>query len=232
MRGVMFWVLRLLVKPMLSPRVPISLQRFWGRVMSRSLLGPKGASYHRTRSAGVPVMKIQPAGDAAARTFLYLHGGAYVTGGFDSHRKLAAAVGEAAQAQVWLPDYRLAPEHPQPAALEDVLAVYARLLKQGQDPDRLSLVGDSAGGNLVLELALALRESGLPMPAALVLLSPWADMSLGGESIHTHADRDPMLSADWLRWAAARSGRIALVCRSCRLAADAHPGRHRGNPCI
>ncbi|TXH05940.1 MAG: alpha/beta hydrolase [Nevskiaceae bacterium] len=211
MRRLMFWVVRLLVKPALSPRVPVTLQRFWGSLMGLSLMGPKGATYQQTRCADVPVMKIQPAGDTPLRTVLYLHGGAYVTGGYGSHRKLAAAVGEAAQAQVWSPDYRLAPEHPHPAALNDALAVYRSLLEQGQDPDGLSLVGDSAGGNLALELALAIRAAGLPMPASLVLLSPWTDMSLSGESISTHAGRDPMLSADWLRWAAeVYRGEVAL----------------------
>ena len=198
----MYWVVRLLVKPALSPRMPVRLQRIWGSLMGLTLLGPQGAKYDVTDCGGVRTMTIQPRGGEVGCSVLYFHGGAYVMGGLASHRKLAAAVGEAARARVWLPDYRLAPENPQPAALEDAVAVYASLLQQGQRPDRLSLVGDSAGGNLVLELALAIREAGLPAPAALVLLSPWVDMSLGGESIPTHAGRDPMLSADWLRWAA------------------------------
>lgn len=202
MRAVMFWIVRLLVKPMLSPRVPVTLQRMWGRVMGLSLLGPKGATYTKTRCANVPVMQIQPTACDADRTILYLHGGAFVVGGFGSHRKLAAAVGDAAHAQVWLPDYRLAPEHQHPAALEDALAVYREILEQGRAPHKLTIVGDSAGGNLVLQLFLAIRSASLPTPASLVLLSPWTDVSLSGASIRTHLARDPMLSPQWLRWAA------------------------------
>lgn len=202
MRGLLFWVVRLLVKPTLSAAVPVKLQRLWGRIMGLTLLGPKGAAYRKAREAGVPVLAIAPAQHEPGRCLLYLHGGAYVMGGYDSHRKLAAALGDAAQARVWLPDYRLAPEHPHPAALEDALAVYSALLEQGQDPERLSIVGDSAGAGLTLALALSIREAGLPMPAALVLISPWVDMGLSGDTITTHAERDPMLSASWLRWAA------------------------------
>lgn len=202
MRLLLKWVVRLLVKPVLSARVPVGFQRFWGGIIGMSLLGPRGARYEHTRLAGVPVMAITPAQFEPDRAVLFLHGGAYVMGGYGSHRKLAAAVGTAARARVWLPDYRLAPEHPQPAALKDALAVYAALLEEGQNPAKLSIVGDSAGGGLSLALTVAIREAGLPMPTALVLISPWVDLSLGGESIATHAARDPMLSVGWLRRAA------------------------------
>ncbi len=197
-----FWCLRLLIKPVLSARVPVGFQRAWGHLAALSLRGPKGAVYRAGRIASVPSLTIDPERYNPDTGVLYLHGGAYVMGGFGSHRKLAAAIGDAAGARVWLPDYRLAPEHPHPAALNDALAVYSALLAQGQDPAQLTIAGDSAGAGLALELALAIRDAGLPSPAALVLLSPWADASLSGDSITSHRRRDPMLSAGWLRWAA------------------------------
>ncbi len=100
-------------------------------------------------------------------SILYLHGGGYVVGSSKSHTKLAAQIGHAAQAQVWLPEYRLAPEHTSPAAIEDVIAVYKALLAQGQDPKKLVIAGDSAGGGLSLSTAIAIRDAGLPLPVAL-----------------------------------------------------------------
>lgn len=208
MRKLMFQVVRLLVKPSLSGRVPVKLQRTWGHTIGLSLLGPKGATYRQHDCGGVPVMAIETSQQAAGRGVFYLHGGAYVMGGYGSHRKLAAAVGDAARARVWLPDYRLAPEHPHPAALDDALAVYKTLLEKGQDPARLSIVGDSAGGGLALALALTLRDANLPLPASLVLISPWVDLGLGGDTISTHTKRDPMVSIGWLRWA------INAYCRN------------------
>lgn len=202
MRPVMKWVVRLLLKPALQGYVPVRVQRRWGQAIGMTLLGPPGARYEARHCAGVPTLAIAPREFDRQRSVLLLHGGAYVMGGFASHRKLAAAIGAAARAQVWLPDYRLAPEHPHPAALRDALAVYADLLSEGRDPSQLVIAGDSAGGGLTLALAMAIRDAGLPPPAALVLMSPWVDLGLGGQSLTTHAARDPMLSVGWLRWAA------------------------------
>ncbi len=152
--------------------------------------------------AQVPTVHIQPKTTKSGLGILYLHGGGYVVGSSKSHTKLAAQIGHAAQAQVWLPEYRLAPEHSSPAAIEDVIAVYKALLAQGQDPKKLVFVGDSAGGGLSLSTAIAIRDAGLPLPAALVLLSPWVDLSLSGNSMKTHAAQDAMLSEDWLAWCA------------------------------
>ena len=192
-------LVRGLLKPVLSPRVPVRWQRRLGSLIGLSLRGPAGAVYRERRWAGVPVLDIAPAVGTPTLGVLFLHGGGYVMGGFGSHRKLAATIGEAAGARVWLPEYRLAPEHPHPAALTDALAVYAELLEQGQPADRLVIAGDSAGGGLSLTLAGAIRDAGLPMPAALVLISPWTDLSLSGPSIASHARRDPMVSPAWLR---------------------------------
>lgn len=201
MKCLWYWIIRLTIKPVLSSYAPVRLQRFWGGMTGHLLRGPKDASYQTCQIGGVPVVTATSHRHRAGHGILFLHGGAYVMGGPGSHRKLAAAIGDAAAARVWVPDYRLAPEHPQPAALNDAMAVYTALLDQGQDPARLSIMGDSAGGGLTLALALAIRDAGLPLPASLVLLSPWADQSLSGDTIASHERRDAMISAGWLRWA-------------------------------
>jgi monoterpene epsilon-lactone hydrolase len=122
-------------------------------------------------------------------TVLYLHGGGYVTCSPASHRDIIARIAHVADARVVAPYYRLAPEHPYPAALEDALAVYRALLRQGVKPERLFLAGDSAGGGLSLALMCRLRDEGEPLPRAAVLISPWVDLSL---TLSAHDGRAPL----------------------------------------
>ncbi len=124
---------------------------------------------------------------------LYLHGGGYVLGSPRSHRHLAAAVAAAAGAAALLLDYRLAPEHPFPAAVNDALAAYRWLLTTGYAPARLAVAGDSAGGGLTIATLLSLRDAGLSLPAAGVCISPWVDLTCGGASYATKADVDPIV---------------------------------------
>ena len=133
---------------------------------------------------------------------LYLHGGGYVMGSLATHRNLAARVSRATAGRALLLDYRLAPEHPFPAALEDAVAGYRWLLSEGHDPGRLALAGDSAGGGLVLATLVLLRTSGDSLPAAAVCLSPWTDLALTSESMETRADSDPAVDRVTLQhWA-------------------------------
>jgi len=151
--------------------------------------------------AGGPVRGEWVASDRAepGRTLLYLHGGAYVSGSPATHRGIAVAFSRMARAAVLLPDYRLAPEHPYPAALDDVLATYRWLLDAtGQDPARLAVAGDSSGGGLALALVQALRDAGEPLPAGVALLSPWADLTASGDSIRSKSDADPWLDGPWI----------------------------------
>jgi acetyl esterase/lipase len=129
---------------------------------------------------------------------LYLHGGGYIVGSPKSHRHIAAAIGEAGGLSVFAADYRLAPENPFPAAVDDGLAAYTALLDSGLAADKLAIAGDSAGGGLTLATLLAARDKGLPMPACAVAISPWADLSQGGEAYRTRARRDPMITKDGL----------------------------------
>ncbi|MGE5269044.1 MAG: alpha/beta hydrolase [Thiohalocapsa sp.] len=129
------------------------------------------------------------------RHVLFLHGGGYVTGSPTLYRHVSWRIAEATRAQVWLADYRLAPEHPFPAALDDAVAAWHGLLSLGADPRQVTVIGDSAGGGLALALALRLRDEGQELPAALVALSPWTDLALSGDSLRRNAAADPMLCA-------------------------------------
>lgn len=128
------------------------------------------------------------------RVILHLHGGGYFMGSPKTHRGLASALARTARARVFLPDYRLAPEHLFPAALEDAVASYRWLLEdEGVDPRGIAVSGDSAGGGLAVSLMLEAREEGLPLPACYVGMSPWTDLAGTGESITERNARDPWL---------------------------------------
>ena len=124
---------------------------------------------------------------------LYVHGGGYVIGSLDSHRHLVSEAGRAAKAWALALDYRLAPEHPFPAAVEDTVSGYRYLLSRGIRPGRIAIAGDSAGGGLVVAAMLAIREAGLPQPACGWCISPWVDMEGVGETMSTKAEADPMV---------------------------------------
>lgn len=129
------------------------------------------------------------------RLLLWFHGGGYCVGSPRSHLELAVAVARRAGAGVVLPTYRLAPEHPFPAAAEDAYAAYCALLAEGVDPARLVIGGDSAGGGLAFGLLHTLLAEGLPRPAGIVAFSPWTDLTLSGESLSALAARDAVLPA-------------------------------------
>ena len=140
---------------------------------------------------GVPVVRL----GAGEDVLLFLHGGAYVLGSAAASTRLAGAIGERAGARVISVDYRLAPEHPFPAGLDDALAAYRALLDSGVPAERIAFAGDSAGGGLVLATLLAARAAGVPLPSSAVLLSPWADLTGTAASLTERADLDPVLSS-------------------------------------
>jgi monoterpene epsilon-lactone hydrolase len=144
---------------------------------------------------GLPAEWIMPCSAETARVVLFLHGGSFNSGSIVSHRTLAGNVALAAETRVLLIDYRLAPEHPFPAAIEDSLAAYRWLLAQGISPRQLVVAGDSAGGSLVLSLLVQLRDKQLPLPAAGVCLSPAPDLTFSSESWTFNAGKDLMLDA-------------------------------------
>lgn len=144
----------------------------------------------------VPAEKITPANATPGKVLLYLHGGGHVFGSIESHRHFVSRLAVAARATAYHIDYRLAPEHPYPAAIEDALATYRALLDSGIAPADLVVGGESAGGNLAAALLLKLKDENLPQPAGLYLLSPWLDMTTTAESYEKVGARDPMISRE------------------------------------
>jgi monoterpene epsilon-lactone hydrolase len=128
------------------------------------------------------------------RVILYLHGGGYVIGSLTSHRSLVAELGRAARARTLAIDYRLAPEAPYPAAVDDALSAYQFLLNQGIKASAIAIAGDSAGGGLTVATLIAARDAGLPQPSCGVCISPWVDMELLGGSMTSKAPDDPVLN--------------------------------------
>jgi epsilon-lactone hydrolase len=142
---------------------------------------------------GIPAEWASTQGAARDAAILYVHGGGYVIGSLDSHRHLVAELGRAANAVALALDYRLAPEHPFPAAVEDAVAGYRFLLAQGFKPERIAIAGDSAGGGLVVAAMVAIREAGLAQPGCGWCLSPWIDMEGLGGSMESKSATDPMV---------------------------------------
>jgi acetyl esterase/lipase len=145
---------------------------------------------------GVPVLEIRIDGVTPDRTLLWFHGGVYVLGSARTSAGLASAVARRARARVISVDYRLAPEHPFPAALDDALAAYRALVAEETDPARVAVVGESAGAGLGPAMLVSARAAGLPMPGCAVLLSPYADLTLSGASMTGKAAADPAFRPD------------------------------------
>lgn len=154
---------------------------------------PERVSYAGVDAGGVPALWCLPDGAADDRVLLYLHGGGFVTNSMHSHRKLAAHLAKATGARALVPDYRLAPENPFPAQLEDAVSAFRWLLAQGVRAEHIATAGDSAGGNLATGVVLKLREEGGPVPAAIVAFSPWYDMENSGATIDTNAATDVLV---------------------------------------
>ena len=162
----------------------------------RGIRLPRGVSVRTVQAGGVHAEWIEPIGMEPKKTILYLHGGGYCICSLDTHRGLASRVALAGRANVLIIDYRLAPEHPFPAALDDTLTAYRWLLAQGIPADQIIVGGDSAGGGLTLATTIRLRDLGESLPAALFLLSPWTDLTFSGESIHTRKELDPIFGGE------------------------------------
>jgi phosphinothricin tripeptide acetyl hydrolase len=156
-------------------------------------LTPLDVKVERVNAPAAPAEWLRPPSAAPGRVVLYLHGGGYVIGSPRSHRHLAAAIAGAAGASALLLDYRLAPEHPFPAAVEDATSAYRWLLDQAIAPERIVIAGDSAGGGLTVATLLALREARVPLPAGGVCISPWVDLTCSGASYRTMAAADPIV---------------------------------------
>ncbi len=159
---------------------------------------PPGTAVRPVMAGGVSSLLVSP-GDGHDPTVLYLHGGGYVAGSAFGYQPHAGALAASARTGVLVPDYRLAPEHPFPAALEDALSAYGWMLEQGIAPERVAVAGDSAGGGLVISLLLTLRRDGIALPGGAVILCPWLDLVLRT----TSATKAPLAAEEEARRCAA-----------------------------
>ncbi|MBW4933955.1 alpha/beta hydrolase [Marinobacter sp. F4206] len=185
--------MRRLVRPMLHPAVPVTLQRSLVRQAYRTSIPPRGCRFDQDTIAGIPVTRSSFDTDTNG-VVLYLHGGGYIIGSSSTHRGLTGHLAKTTGCQIITPDYRLAPEHPFPAALDDAEAVYTTLLEQGYKPEQIAVAGDSAGGGLSVALAMRLRDKQLPLPSSLTVFSPWVDLSQ--QQLYS-PECEPVLQARW-----------------------------------
>ena len=208
----------------------LNRQRRGQEVLGRLASPPIGFSWEPFTHHQMSMAWVRPErGPQRRRVILYCHGGGYTSGNLGYARVLAAKLSAATGCETLAFQYRLAPEHPYPAALEDALTAWDYLMHLGYGARDVIVAGDSAGGNLALELTLKLKESGRFLPGRLVLFSPWTDLTASGESYQSARDLDPMLTmrpSDRLE----RPTPVPPVCRSPRLSPHPYPRGRAGNP--
>ncbi|TNC84649.1 MAG: alpha/beta hydrolase [Thalassolituus sp.] len=197
MQTIMRRLVTLTVKSQLNPRVTVATQRKRLDLLRFTPM-PGGIKERSTELAGIDTRQLTPTPCYGA--ILYLHSGAYCTGSPDSHREMVARIARTTEREAFILNYRLAPEHPYPAALDDAMAAYTDLLSRHQD---IVLVGDSAGGGLAMALAERISQTDYAQPNAMVLLSPWCDLTCSGPTMESNRRIDPMLHPDWLTSSAA-----------------------------
>lgn len=192
------------ITPLLAPSRSLRARRHAMEALSGFAIPVQGATIEAIAGPGVVGEWLRVAGAVpGARTIYYLHGGGYSLGSPFSHRPLVGSLAQVCEATVFSLDYRRAPEHPCPAAIDDAMAGWQWLCGQVPDPTRLVIAGDSAGAGLALALESELRQRKLTPPAGLVLLSPWTDLALTGDSLQRNADQDVMVTWPVLRQFAA-----------------------------
>jgi len=183
-----------------SHRISVKGKRAMVNLLTGAARPPKGTGFDRITIAGVAVERVRPPLGGANGTLIYLHGGGYALGSANGYRGLVAHLAAAAGMTAIIPDYSRAPEARYPVALEEMFAVYSRLLEDGLDPKSTVIAGDSAGGGLTLALAMALRDRGIAAPAALGLICPWANLAIDIDQLRPKL-RDPLIlpsmTAEW-----------------------------------
>ena len=193
-------LVRRILGPKLRDDVPLEDQRAFADRLARASRMPRGVTLRCADAGGVACEALAANGiGATAPRIVYLHGGAYCIGSPAGHRSLTAYLAGACQAEVVVPDYRLAPEHPFPAALDDAGAAWQAIRERHPDAP-LVLAGDSAGGGLAVALTVSLRDAGQRLPDALALLSPWCELSEITETYASREHAEVMLTAGWLRF--------------------------------
>jgi monoterpene epsilon-lactone hydrolase len=191
--------LRLLLKRGIHADTPLAVVRRRLKFMSWSVPYPPSGTQTITMDVGgIPADCISTAVSRSDRHVLYFHGGGHLLGSPSLYRDLTWRIAAIARARVLCIDYRLAPEHPFPASLDDAVKAYRWLLNEGADPRRVAFMGDSSGGGLAFATLLKLRDEGTPLPAAAVAISPWTDLALTGASLRLNAAADPMIPVEVL----------------------------------
>jgi epsilon-lactone hydrolase len=191
-----------------SHRISVDGKRALFDAFTSAARPPKGTRFERITIAGVPVERVLPPKGGTNGTLIYLHGGAYALGSAKGYRGLVAHLAAAAGMTALIPDYSRAPEARYPVALEEMVAVYSRLLEDGLDPKITVIAGDSAGGGLTLALAMALRDRGIAAPAALGLICPWANLAIDIDQLRPTL-RDPLvLPSMTAAWAPQYAGTV------------------------
>lgn len=175
---------------------PIEQRRAAMEAVTAMFPVPDDVTHEPVDAGGIPAEWIAAPGADAGHVIYYLHGGGYAIGSINTHREMISRLSRAAGARALAIDYRLSPEHPFPAAVEDATTAYRWLLSTGVEPARIVIAGDSAGGGLTIATLVSLRDAGDPLPAAAVCLSPWVDMEGTGDSMTTQAEADPMINRE------------------------------------
>jgi monoterpene epsilon-lactone hydrolase len=164
---------------------------------------PPGVRFEQETVGGIPASWCIPEHAVPERALLYLHGGGYVIGSSKGYRAMGSEFASRLNTRVLIPDYRRAPENPFPGAVDDAVSVYRALIDNRIPPKSIAIAGDSCGGGLTVASMMAIRDQGLPLPAAAAVISPWVDLEVKSESFVTKAAEDPLLEADGLRGMAA-----------------------------
>ncbi|ASR35245.1 esterase [Prauserella marina] len=189
------WAVEMAAQPEMSTRLLRILFDDWQRATAE----PESVTYQHTEIGGVPGIRVRPHDANTSRVLVVLHGGGFALGSSASHRKLAGHLAKACGVEAFVADFRLAPEHPYPAAVEDGLSVVDGLLASGHDIGDITLVGDSAGGNLAIAVALRLMAAGRALPRQVLTMSPWLDMENSGATIDINDATDFLITREGLQ---------------------------------
>lgn len=181
------------------PDMSLQLLRIMFDDWQRATAEPEGVTYRHTAVGGVPGIWAEPIGASSEEVLLLLHGGGFALGSSASHRKLGGHLARACAAPVFVADFRLAPEHPYPAAIDDALAVLAAWRSEGRAAERITLVGDSAGANLAIATTLRLLQAGEPLPRQVITMSPWLNMENTGATLDTNDATDFLITREGLQ---------------------------------